>query len=141
MADSAELELLVSSKLAWIPNGQPLLGLPLSDGFDMLLSRPVTTLALNTRISLLNDFGQSVSLACHVAAETFLPLFLRQPLGHTVMSVLDRLLFSTSRDIKGIDSLVPAHPTLAILAGCGSTDKGNPLSSGPERPNQLKPLF
>jgi hypothetical protein len=28
-------------------------------------------------------------LACHMAAETFLPLFLRQPLGHSVMGVLD----------------------------------------------------
>jgi hypothetical protein len=47
MANSTELELFVSSKLAGISNGQTLLRFPLRDHLDMLLPRPVAAFTLD----------------------------------------------------------------------------------------------
>src|SRR5262245_57849083 len=71
MANSTELELLGSPKLAWISNGQPLLCFPQSDGFDMFLARAMAALALDSCITLLNRFRQSFSLTGHMTSETF----------------------------------------------------------------------
>ena len=137
VAGAAEVDLLQGAQSARIADAAGGVAAVLGHGPDMLLTRAVAALAVNTGIRRRDRVGRSVLVAGHVAAQAMGALVRVQPACQGVVGV-DRALFQPGGDIQLPDLLVPAHPALPECSLVAPADKGNSLSSGSHSPKQVQ---